>query len=78
MGVYSLEAANYINGINENSTYESAPVQTAPYSDSIMEFGLYAIRADQALFESLIELDFRDKFAEIYFECVKSYEKEDC
>ena len=65
MGVYSLEAANYINGINTNSTYESAPVQTAPYSDSIMEFGLYAIRADQALFESLIELDFRDKFAEI-------------
>ena len=65
MGVYSLEAANYVNGINTNVKLESAPVQIASYSDSIMEFGLYALRADQALFESLIELDFRDKFAEI-------------
>jgi hypothetical protein len=65
MGVYSLEAANYVNGINANVKHESAPVQAAPYADSIMEFGLYALRADQALFESLIELDFRDKFAEI-------------
>lgn len=58
MGVYSLEAAEMYAAKNRPAINESF----APYENPILEYGIKSIRADFALFEAQLELDFKEYY----------------
>lgn len=59
MGVYSMEAAERLAAKNNiNSTEETFMA----YENSLLEFGIQAMRTDMAIFESMIELDFKEYY----------------
>lgn len=58
MGVYSLEAAELLAAKNKPAVNESF----APYENPILEYGIKSIRADFALFEAQLELDFKEYY----------------
>lgn len=58
MGVYSLEAAELLAAKNKPAINESF----TPYENPILEYGIKSIRADFALFEAQLELDFKEYY----------------
>ena len=58
MGVYSLEAAELLAAKNKPAINESF----TPYENPILEYGIRSIRADFALFEAQLELDFKEYY----------------
>ena len=60
MGVYSLEAAERLAAKNKDT--ELLDESYIPYENPILEYAITSIRADFAMFEAMLEMDFADYY----------------